>query len=83
MQIILFQKFVHNTRLWCFYMHPLFSYTFMLTELMLNKFTYTISILLTVATRTTTEIQYFVSSKQIENGSVQTNYAMLNLIDNF
>ena len=50
---------------------------------MLNKFTYTISILLTVATRTTTEIQYFVSSKQIENGSVQTNYAMLNLIDNF
>ena len=29
------------------------------------------------------KIQYFVSSKQIKNGSAQTNYAMLNLIDNF
>ena len=45
------------------------------------------SILLTVVTRTTTEnpvfCLYFVSSNQIKNGSVQTNNAILNLIDNF
>ena len=53
----------------------------MLTVLMLNKFTYshkhTFNRRVT-RTGTTTEIQYFVSLKQIKNGSVQTNYAMLN-----
>ena len=41
------------------------------------------SILLTVVTRTTTENPVFMSLKQIKNGSVQNNYAMLNWIDNF
>ena len=40
MQIILFQKFVDNTRLLCFYVLFLCIYTFILTVLMLNKFTY-------------------------------------------
>ena len=41
------------------------------------------SILLTVVTGLRLKIYYFLSSKQIKNGSVQTNYAMLNLIDHF
>ena len=65
-------------------MLPLCIYTFMLTVLMLNKFTYIpLSIFLTVVARTRLKIQYFVFSKQIKKGSMQTNYAMLNLIDNF
>ena len=64
-------------------------YTFMLTVYWcLTNLHIPMSILLTVVSKTTTEIlvfchKIFVSSKQIKNGSVQTNYAMLNLIDNF
>ena len=37
MQIIPFQKFVHSTKLWCFYMLPFMHlYTLMLAVLMLT-----------------------------------------------
>ena len=51
-----------------FYMH---LYTFMLTEIMLNEFAHPREhTFITVVTRTTTENPvYFVSSKQIKNGS--------------
>ena len=61
MQIMPFQKFVHNTRIWCFYMLPLSIHTFMLAVLMLNEHT-----LLTVVTRTTTENPAFCVLKANE-----------------
>ena len=58
-------------------------YIFMLTVLTLNKFTYSHEHTVNRRNQETSVIQYIVSSKQIKNSSVQTNYAMLNLIDNF
>ena len=54
-------------------------YTFMLTVLMLNKFTYSHEHTVNRRNQETSVIQYIVSPKQIKNSSVQTNYANVKL----